>query len=130
MDIVASSGALVALAVPALLVAMAIKLESTGPVFYCQRRAGKNNKPFVMVKFRTMVKDAERMGLGFELAQHDPRITRIGQMLRAWSFDELPQLYNVLKGEMSLVGPRPARMDQIERFTKVEQKRCLVKPGA
>ena len=69
------------------------------------------------------------MGRGFEVAQHDTRITRVGNFLRAWSLDELPQLYNVFKGEMCLVGPRPARMDQIERFSPEEMRRMTVKPG-
>lgn len=128
-DLVASLTGMLALAIPFIIVALAIKLDSKGPVFYCQQRAGKNKKPFNMVKLRTMVQEAENMGLGFEVAQHDPRITSVGQLLRSWSLDELPQLYNVFKGEMCLVGPRPARLDQIELFTAKEAKRTLVKPG-
>jgi lipopolysaccharide/colanic/teichoic acid biosynthesis glycosyltransferase len=98
-------------------------------VFYKQRRAGLSGKPFGMIKFRTMVDGAEHMGLGFEVAQRDPRITRIGALLRALSIDEMPQILNILRGEMSVVGPRPARMDQIELFTPEEHRRMLVKPG-
>ena len=129
IDTVASLAMLLVLSVPFLIIALAIKTDSKGPVFYCQSRAGKNGKPFRMVKLRTMVPGAENMGRGFEVAQHDTRITRVGNFLRAWSLDELPQLYNVLKGEMCLVGPRPARMDQIERFSPEEKRRTTVKPG-
>lgn len=129
IDIAVSSLALLALAVPLALIGLAIKLESRGPVFYCQQRAGKKGKPFKMVKFRTMVNGAEHLGLGFEVAQNDSRITRTGNLLRALSIDEFPQLLNILKGDMSLVGPRPARLDQVEMFTPDEKKRMLVKPG-
>jgi lipopolysaccharide/colanic/teichoic acid biosynthesis glycosyltransferase len=82
-----------------------------------------------MVKFRTMVDGAEHMGLGLEVARNDSRITRVGNLLRIWSVDEFPQLLNILNGEMSLVGPRPARIDQIEKFNEDEKSRMLVKPG-
>ena len=129
IDVVAASAGLVVLLIPLLLITLAIKLDSVGPVFYRQKRAGKFGKPFEMVKFRTMVPNAERMGLGFEVTQDDSRITRVGKLLRDWAMDEYPQLYNILKGEMSLVGPRAARMDQIEHFTPKEQARMLIKPG-
>ena len=129
MDVVASSAGLVVLIIPMLLIALAIKLDSEGPVFYRQKRAGKSGKPFEMVKFRTMVPNAEHLGLGFEVAEDDSRITSVGKMLRDWGMDEYPQLYNILKGEMSLVGPRAARMDQIEQFTPKEQGRMSIKPG-
>jgi lipopolysaccharide/colanic/teichoic acid biosynthesis glycosyltransferase len=128
-DIAAGCFALGVLAIPFIIIAIAIKLESRGPVFYKQPRAGKGGKPFHMVKFRTMVDGAEHMGLGFEVARNDSRITRVGNLLRAWSFDELPQIFNIIDGTMSIVGPRPARMDQIEVFTLDERKRMLVKPG-
>ncbi len=115
--------------VPFVIIVLAIKTDSKGSPFYWQRRAGKNGRPFRMLKFRTMVENAEHMGLGLEVAHQDPRITRVGHVLRVWSIDEMPQLYNVLRGEMCLVGPRPARMDQIEQFTPEERKRMLVKPG-
>ena len=128
-DITGSFITLFLLSIPFLLIALAIKLDSKGPVFYRQKRAGKNGKSFSMIKFRTMLDGAERMGLGFEVTQNDSRITRVGRVLRAWSLDELPQLFNILKGEMSLVGPRPARLEQVERFTSEEKRRMLVKPG-
>ena len=129
IDVVTSSAGLVVLLIPLLLIALAIKLDSPGPVFYRQKRAGKSGRPFEMVKFRTMVPNAERLGLGFEVAEDDSRITSVGKLLRGWGIDEYPQLYNILKGEMSLVGPRAARMDQIEHFTTEEQGRMLIKPG-
>ncbi|MDA0734739.1 MAG: sugar transferase [Chloroflexi bacterium] len=129
IDIAAACFALLVLSIPLALIAVAIKLESRGPVFYQQPRAGKDGKPFSMVKFRTMVDGAEHMGLGFEIGQNDSRITKVGNLLRIWSVDEFPQLFNILSGEMSLVGPRPARVDQIEMFSDDEKRRMLVKPG-
>ena len=129
IDVVASCAGLALLLIPLLLIALAIKLDSPGPVFYRQKRAGKSSKPFEMVKFRTMVPNAEHLGLRFEVAEDDSRITGVGRLLRVWGMDEYPQLYNILKGEMSLVGPRAARMDQIEHFTPREQERMLIKPG-
>lgn len=128
-DILAACFALLVLGIPLSLIALAIKLESKGPVFYKQQRAGKDGKPFSMVKFRTMVDGAEHMGLGFEVTHNDSRITRVGNLLRIWSVDEFPQLFNILGGEMSMVGPRPARVDQIEMFDEAEKNRMLVKPG-
>ena len=129
IDIVGSSIGLIVLAVPFLLIAIAIKLESKGPVIFRQKRAAVNGKPFYMVKFRTMVVDAEHMGLGFEVAQQDSRITLVGAVIRDWGLDELPQLYNALKGQMCLVEPRAVRMGQIELFTPEEQKQMLINPG-
>ena len=129
IDIVTSSAGLVVLLIPLLLIALAIKLDSPGPVFYRQKRAGKSGKPFEMVKFRTMMPNAEHLGLGFEVAKDDSRVTSVGKLLRDWGMDEYPQLFNILKGEMSLVGPRAARMDQIEHFTTEEQGRMRIKPG-
>lgn len=128
-DIVAGCLALAALSIPFIIMAIAIKLESKGPVFYKQQRAGKGGKPFTMVKFRTMVDGAEHMGMGFETGKNDSRVTRVGSFLRASSLDELPQVFNIIGGAMSVVGPRPARMDQIEMFTPEERTRMLVKPG-
>lgn len=128
-DIALGCLALVALSLPFAIMAAAIKLETRGPVLYKQTRAGQGGQPFRMIKFRTMVDGAEHLGLGYEVAQKDPRITRVGGILRAWSFDELPQIFNIIGGSMSIVGPRPARMDQIELFTAEERQRMLVKPG-
>lgn len=111
------------------LMAILIKLTSKGPVFYRQLRAGKGGDTFNMIKFRSMIVDAEIKGLKFEVAREDDRITKIGKFLRGWGIDELPQLFNVLKGDVSLVGPRAARADQVEHFTREELRRMAMKPG-
>jgi len=121
------------------LIAAAIKLDSRGPVFFVQHRCGKGGKEFGMVKFRTMVADAEELkkklaerneveGPMFKIAA-DPRVTRTGRFLRKTSLDELPQVWNVLKGEMSLVGPRPLAMDEMDWSPKWRDVRLSVKPG-
>ena len=126
------AGAAVLLAVlsPALLaIAWAIRRETPGPALYRQERPGRDGRPFGVLKFRTMVVGADRMGLGLNVAAGDPRITRVGRFLRAWSLDELPQLLNVLAGEMSLVGPRPPLPAQAARYDAAQRRRLLVKPG-
>jgi lipopolysaccharide/colanic/teichoic acid biosynthesis glycosyltransferase len=121
------------------LVAIAIRLDSRGPALFAQTRAGRNGKPFRMWKFRTMVCDAEALLpelVPFEALsepmfklRNDPRVTRVGRLLRRTSLDELPQLANVLRGEMSLVGPRPEQVDLVERYRPEERFRLAVKPG-
>src|SRR5919197_4081575 len=96
------------------LAALAIRLESPGPVVYRQRRVGKNGRPFELLKLRTMVPGAESMGAGIYVVEGDPRITRIGRLLRRFSLDELPNLVNVLKGDMAMVGPRPIVQEQVD----------------
>lgn len=112
-----------------LVIGIAIKLDDGGPVFFLQDRAGKYGKIFRCCKFRTMVVGAEQKGLGLEVARDDNRITRVGAILRRWTLDEIPQLYNVLKGEMSVVGPRPTVPSQIARYTPEQMRRLDVKPG-
>lgn len=107
-DIAASLTAGTVLLIPMLLVALLIVLESPGPALYTQERLGKNGKPFQIYKFRSMCVDAEKNGPQWARTQ-DPRCTRVGMVIRRWHIDELPQLLNVLKGEMSIVGPRPER---------------------
>lgn len=107
-DIAASLTAGTVLLIPMLLVALLIVLESPGPALYTQERLGKNGKPFRIYKFRSMCVDAEKNGPQWARTQ-DPRCTRVGMVIRRWHIDELPQLLNVLKGEMSIVGPRPER---------------------
>jgi len=115
---------------PALVViTLAIKLEDGGPVSFIQERAGKDGKPFRCIKFRTMIVGAESKGLGLEIAKDDERITRAGRVLRHWTLDEILQLLNVLKGEMSIVGPRPTVMSQVNRYTPDQRRRLEVKPG-
>ena len=121
---------LLAIASPLLaLAALAIRLESSGPVFYRQLRVGRHGEPFELWKLRTMVPGAESMGDGIYVIQGDPRITRVGRLLRRFSLDELPNLVNVLRGEMALVGPRPTVQEQVARYTDRQRRRLEVKPG-
>jgi lipopolysaccharide/colanic/teichoic acid biosynthesis glycosyltransferase len=109
--------------------AIAIRLESRGPVFYRQLRVGRDGEPFELWKLRTMVPGAESTGAGIYVIEGDPRITRVGRLLRRFSLDELPNLVNVLKGEMALVGPRPTVQEQVDRYTERQRRRLEVKPG-
>ncbi len=128
-DLVVASGLIVVLSPLLLLIALAIRLTSAGPVLYVRQRVGRAGQPFPMYKFRTMVADAERRGLGIETARHDARITAVGKLLRRWSLDELPQLFNVLQGHMSLIGPRPSLPEQVARYTPAQRLRLRVRPG-
>jgi len=112
-----------------LIIAILIKIDSPGPVFFRQKRVGKDGKIFKIWKFRTMVEGAENIGLGIEIAKNDPRITGVGKFLRRFVIDELPQFINVILGEMSLVGPRTALPNQVEKYTEFEKKRLQVRPG-
>jgi len=109
-------------------IAFLIKRDSEGPVFYRAPRVGKDGKPFKMLKFRTMVANADKIG-GPSTANDDPRITRVGRFLRRYKLDELPQLINVLKGEMSFVGPRPEVQQYVDMYTEEEKAILTVKPG-
>jgi lipopolysaccharide/colanic/teichoic acid biosynthesis glycosyltransferase len=111
------------------LAALAIRLESRGPVLYRQRRVGLGGEPFELWKLRTMVPRAETMGAGVYVLEGDPRITRTGRLLRRFSLDELPNLVNVLKGDMAVVGPRPTVQEQVDRYTERQRRRLDVKPG-
>ena len=111
------------------LAALVVKLEDGGPVFYRQLRVGKDGRDFELLKLPTMVVDAERQGAGYAVDRDDPRITRAGRVLRRLSIDELPQLWNVLRGEMSLVGPRPTLRYQVDRYDERQRSRLDVKPG-
>ncbi len=138
-DIAASCAAMVILSPVFLITAIAILLEDGGPVFFVQPRAGKDMNPFSMYKFRSMCKDAdkkfaqmqkdnEQSGHAFKI-KDDPRITKVGKFIRKYSIDELPQLINILKGDMSIVGPRPILTFQMEACNEYEKQRLLVKPG-
>ena len=109
--------------------AIAIKLDGGGPVLYRQQRVGRNGREFELVKLRTMVVGAERQGAGWAVDHGDPRITRVGSVLRRVSLDEVPQLWNVVRGEMSLIGPRPTLAYQVEQYTPHQRRRLDVRPG-
>jgi lipopolysaccharide/colanic/teichoic acid biosynthesis glycosyltransferase len=109
--------------------AIAIKVTSPGPVFFRQIRLGRNGRHFRIFKFRTMTDGSEHKGTGMLTAHDDDRITPVGKILRDWSIDELPQVLNVIKGEMSLVGPRPAIVEYLERYDATQARRLLVPPG-
>jgi lipopolysaccharide/colanic/teichoic acid biosynthesis glycosyltransferase len=127
---VALAAALLAITSPLLaLAALAIRLESGGPVFYRQLRVGRGGEQFELWKLRTMVSGAETMGAGIYVIEGDTRITRVGRLLRRLSLDELPNLVNVLRGEMAVVGPRPTVQEQVDRYTDRQRRRLEVKPG-
>lgn len=129
LDIVVSASVL-AVSAPALaLAALAIRLESRGPVIYRQRRSGLHGREFDVLKLRTMVDGAEHIGAGLRVDAGDARITRVGSFLRRSSIDELPNLLNVLRGEMSLIGPRPTLPAQVAQYTERQRGRLAVKPG-
>ncbi|HEV2060557.1 MAG TPA: sugar transferase [Solirubrobacteraceae bacterium] len=128
-DIVVAATALV-VASPALLLAIvAVKVESRGGAFYRQRRVGLHGREFDVLKLRTMVQGAEHLGAGMAVNTGDERITRVGKVLRRTSLDELPNLVNVLKGEMAIVGPRPTLPSQVAQYTERERGRLAVRPG-
>jgi len=127
---VALAGAALVVASPLLgLAALATRLGDRGPVLYRQTRVGKDGVDFELLKLRTMVVGAERLGAGPAVNRGDPRITRAGRLLRRLSLDELPQLWNVIRGDMSVVGPRPTLRYQVERYTPRQRRRLEVKPG-
>ena len=138
-DIVASACGLILLFPLFLFLVIKIRSEDGGPAFYSQERIGKNEKPFKMWKFRSMVVDADKMldkledqneidGAMFKI-KDDPRVTKIGHVIRKYSLDELPQLWNVLIGDMSLVGPRPPLPSEVEEYTDYDKQRLTVMPG-
>lgn len=132
LDVVCSIIAMLLLLPVYVTVAALIKLDSKGPVFFFQERLGLHNKPFRIVKFRTMVKNAEKTGIPQLSSDNDPRITKLGRILRKYRIDELPQFWNVLKGEMSMVGPRPERMFYAKQILEREPSYSLVhkvRPG-
>ncbi len=109
-------------------IVVAIKLSSKGSAIFRQERAGKDGKPFIFYKFRTMKTDVDPFGSSPKTGD-DPRLTRVGKFLREYSLDELPQLFNILKGDMSIIGPRPLYISQMAEWDERQKKRLLVKPG-
>ena len=139
MDVALGGVTLAVMALPMAGIALLVKLDSSGPVFYRQTRVGQDGRPFRIFKLRTMVDHAEEMlpqlvdlealsQPAFKL-RSDPRVTRVGRILRRWSLDEVPQLLNVLAGEMSLVGPRPEQVEVVALYTDDQRRRLAVKPG-
>jgi lipopolysaccharide/colanic/teichoic acid biosynthesis glycosyltransferase len=128
-DIVVAGIALLATSPVLGLAILAIRLETRGHPIYRQRRIGKDGEPFDVLKLRTMVAGAEALGSGLAVNEGDPRITRVGAVLRRFSIDELPNLVNVLRGDMAIVGPRPTVPVQVEQYTSRQRGRLAVKPG-
>ncbi len=140
-DVVASCLGIVVLSPVFLVIAICIKIDDPkGPVFYSHTRIGKDGRPFKMIKFRSMVSNADELlaklksqneisGAMFKM-KHDPRITRVGRVIRKYSLDELPQLLNVITGTMTIVGPRPPLPSEVEQYTDYDRQRLLVTPGA
>lgn len=139
IDILGALAGIIIMFIPCVIVGILIKKESRGPIFFKQTRVGKNGKEFSMYKFRSMVIDAEEQlaklaaqnemsGPMFKIKE-DPRVTKIGRFIRKTSIDELPQLINILKGEMSLVGPRPSLPKEVVEFTEYQKLRLLATPG-
>ena len=129
LDLTVGVAAVVGTAPIVLVCAVAVRLDSKGSVFYRQPRAGRDGHIFEIVKLRTMVVGAEHIGAGMAVDEGDSRITRVGGFLRRWSLDELPNLVNVVKGEMSLVGPRPTLPEQVEQYDERQRGRLAVRPG-
>ena len=129
LDLVLAGLALLVTGVPILVAMAAIRLETSGHPIYRQRRVGRGELPFDVYKLRTMVHGAEHMGAGMAVDEGDPRITRVGALLRRFSLDELPNLVNVLQGQMSIVGPRPTIPVQVAQYSERQRGRLAVKPG-
>lgn len=129
LDMMLSFIALVVLSPLMAVIAVCIRLTSAGPALFLQERTGLYGRPFRMIKFRSMVVGAEQMGAGYGMEKDDPRITPVGRWLRATSFDELPQLWNILIGDMSIVGPRPGLPYQAANYTQEQARRLDVRPG-
>lgn len=129
MDILVAGGGLIATAPVLGLALLAVRLESRGHPIYRQRRVGRHGEQFEVLKLRTMVSGAEQMGSGLIVDEGDDRITRVGAFLRRTSLDELPNLINIVRGEMSLVGPRPTVQVQVDRYTERQRGRLAVRPG-
>src|SRR5947207_4398458 len=128
-DVVGAAVCLLAASPLLAVAAIGIKLGDHGPVFYRQTRVGKDGRDFELLKLRTMVVGAEKLGAGWAVDEGDPRITRVGRVLRKLSLDELPQLWNVVRGDMSLIGPRPTLRYQVDTYTERQRRRLDVKPG-
>jgi lipopolysaccharide/colanic/teichoic acid biosynthesis glycosyltransferase len=128
-DVIVAAAALAAASPLMLAAVLAIRLESRGSAIYRQRRVGHDGRPFDVIKLRTMVTGAEGMGAGLAISEGDTRITRVGRLLRRTSLDEVPNLVNVLRGDMAIIGPRPTVPVQVDRYTERQRGRLAMKPG-
>jgi lipopolysaccharide/colanic/teichoic acid biosynthesis glycosyltransferase len=128
-DVIVAAAALAGASPLMLAAVLAIRLESRGSAIYRQRRVGRDGRPFDVIKLRTMVTGAEGMGAGLAISEGDTRITRVGRLLRRTSLDEVPNLVNVLRGDMSIIGPRPTVPVQVDRYTERQRGRLAMKPG-
>jgi lipopolysaccharide/colanic/teichoic acid biosynthesis glycosyltransferase len=129
LDVVIAAVVAVVTAPVMAVIVIATRLEDRGPAILRQRRVGLNGQDFELLKFRTMIADAHQVGAGWLIAERDPRITRVGRVLRRWSLDELPQVFNVLRGEMSIIGPRPTLRYQVDKYTPFQLRRLEIRPG-
>jgi len=129
IDIVGGCIALALMAPVMALAMLAIRIESRGHAIYRQRRVGKDGMPFDLLKLRTMVDGAEHIGAGLAINENDSRVTRVGAILRRTSFDELPNLLNVVRGDMSFIGPRPTIPVQVAQYTERQRGRLAIRPG-
>ncbi len=129
LDVMLAAISMIALAPLFAAIAIAIRFDSDGAALFKLWVAGKDGRPFELLKFRTMLRDARDVGHPYEVAVDDPRITRVGRFLRRWSLDELPQLWNVIRGQMSIVGPRPTFIEVASRYSPEEQQRLAMYPG-
>lgn len=129
IDVVGGCIALVLVAPVMACATIAIRVESRGHPIYRQRRVGKDGRPFDLLKLRTMVDGAEHIGAGLAINENDPRVTRVGALLRRISFDELPNLLNVVRGDMSFIGPRPTIPVQVAQYTERQRGRLAIRPG-
>jgi lipopolysaccharide/colanic/teichoic acid biosynthesis glycosyltransferase len=129
LDVLIATAAGIVAAPLMAIIAAAIWLEDRGHVLLRQPRVGRHGEDFALLKFRTMVPNAHELGTGWLIAEKDPRITRVGAILRKWSLDELPQFINVLRGDMSIVGPRPTLRYQVDQYTEGQRRRLDVRPG-
>ena len=129
LDIALASAVAIVVSPVLAAIAAAIKLESRGPIFFRQERVGRHGESFEILKFRSLVQEPPREPGDYLIAPSDPRITRVGRFLRRWSLDELPQLWNVLRGDMSIVGPRPTLRYQVEQYDDFQRRRLEVLPG-
>jgi lipopolysaccharide/colanic/teichoic acid biosynthesis glycosyltransferase len=129
LDVIVASISLIILLPVLAIIAIAIRLDSSGPILFLQERSGQFGKPFYIYKFRTMIDGAIHVGTGLNTFDGDPRITSVGKFLREYHLDELPQLWNVLCGEMSLVGPRPLLSSFLSTYNNWEKRRLLMPPG-